>query len=55
MVTDILFFSIQLHGATFKNRAPRAMKEIRKFATQQMVRPPSTRNRKIKTQPPGTE
>lgn len=26
----------RLHGATFKNRAPRAMKEIRKFATQQM-------------------
>src|SRR5690606_17662311 len=46
------FSSIQLHGVTFKNRAPRAMKEIRKFATQQMVRRPSTRNRYLKTQPP---
>lgn len=27
----------QLHGATFKDRAPKAIKEIKKFATLAMV------------------
>jgi len=29
----------QVHGVTFKKRAPRAIKEIKKFAYQAMVRP----------------
>jgi large subunit ribosomal protein L31e len=29
---------VQLHGVTFKKRAPRAIKEIKKFATKSMVR-----------------
>jgi large subunit ribosomal protein L31e len=28
----------QLHGVTFKKRAPRAIKEIKAFATKSMVR-----------------
>ena len=32
---------LQLHGVTFKKRAPRAIKEIKKFATQSMVRSPN--------------
>jgi hypothetical protein len=28
----------QLHGVTFKKRAPRAIKEIKKFAEKSMVR-----------------
>jgi large subunit ribosomal protein L31e len=28
---------VQLHGVTFKKRAPRAIKEIKKFATKSMV------------------
>jgi hypothetical protein len=29
---------VQLHGVTFKKRAPRAIKEIKAFATKSMVR-----------------
>jgi ribosomal protein L31E len=29
---------LQLHGVTFKKRAPRAIKEIKAFATKSMVR-----------------
>jgi len=31
-------FSLQLHGATFKKRAPKAIKEIKEFAHKTMVR-----------------
>ena len=33
----------QLHGVTFKKRAPRAIKEIKAFATKSMVRYTITR------------
>jgi len=33
-------FDQQLHGVSFKKRAPRAIKEIKAFATQAMVRLP---------------
>lgn len=36
-----LFFYEKVHGVSFKKRAPRAVKEIRAFATQAMVRPPT--------------
>jgi len=32
--------TIKVHGVSFKKRAPRAIKEIKKFAFQQMVRCP---------------
>lgn len=32
---------MKLHGVTFKKRAPRAIKEIKSFATKAMVRPPT--------------
>lgn len=35
MYTDQI---VQLHGVTFKKRAPRAIKEIKAFATKSMVR-----------------
>lgn len=31
---------LKLHGVTFKKRAPRAIKEIKSFATKAMVRIP---------------
>jgi large subunit ribosomal protein L31e len=34
---------LQVHGVSFKKRAPRAIKEIRKFATLSMVRSASNR------------
>jgi large subunit ribosomal protein L31e len=34
---ELLIITLQLHGVTFKKRAPRAIKEIKKFAHQAMV------------------
>lgn len=38
MEPDVLTYFLQLHGVTFKKRAPRAIKEIKAFATKSMVR-----------------
>jgi ribosomal protein L31E len=34
---EVLTYHLQLHGVTFKKRAPRAIKEIKAFATKSMV------------------
>jgi ribosomal protein L31E len=39
---EVLMKVLQLHGVTFKKRAPRAIKEIKAFATKAMVQEPST-------------
>ena len=40
----------QLHGVTFKKRAPKAIKEIKAFATQSMVRKITHYNKRSKKQ-----
>jgi hypothetical protein len=39
----------KIHGVSFKKRAPRAIKEIKAFATQAMVRFPSHQGRRRTT------
>lgn len=41
VLTD--YFFLQLHGASFKKRAPKAIKEIKDFAQKAMVRIPEFR------------
>lgn len=41
VLTD--YFFLQLHGASFKKRAPKAIKEIKDFAQKAMVRTPEFR------------
>jgi hypothetical protein len=41
---EVLMKVLQLHGVTFKKRAPRAIKEIKAFATKAMVQAPSNMN-----------
>lgn len=44
MLTGV--FYLQLHGATFKKRAPKAIKEIKEFAQKAMVRIPDPDTRR---------
>ena len=40
---ELTWPNLQLHGATFKKKAPKAIKEIKDFATKAMVRRPAQR------------